>query len=50
MTSILRALGIPVEGGEVCSVLWIRSARCLAGCRKFICCKLLCCIFSVRFA
>jgi hypothetical protein len=24
MTSILRALGIPVEGGEVCPVLWIQ--------------------------
>jgi len=26
MTSILRALGVPVEGGEVCPVLWIHPA------------------------
>jgi hypothetical protein len=38
MTSILHALGISVEGGEVCAVLMDTLNPSLADCKKTICC------------
>jgi hypothetical protein len=50
MTSILHALGISVEGGEVCPVLMDTLNPSLAGYKKNYLLLLFCHIDCVRFA